>query len=108
MLRHLRHGRRFEKSRDLELDLRQIVDVAQSAGGQQRVPARGEEIIVNADLLDPKDFRPALRQRAFERSSRRDKSLPPFCTREPEFVRQPDTLDFAGWTLGDFVNENNL
>src|SRR4029077_747951 len=57
MARHLRHGRGFEESRDLELDLRHVVDVTENTEGQERVPSRREEVIVNADLLDPKDLR---------------------------------------------------
>src|SRR5437773_1606736 len=109
MLRHLRNGRRFEKSRDLELDLRHVVDMAENAGGQQRVPARREEVIVYADLLEAKDLRPAFRQRAFEWSPWRHKG-PPRCIaiRKPEFIRQPDPLDLAGWALGDFLDDDDL
>src|SRR5262245_47475715 len=109
MVRHLRHGRRFEKSRDLELDLSQIVDVAENAGSQERVAPRREEVIVNADLLDSKDLRPALCQLTLERSPRRHKGLPRFkAAREPELIGQPDPLDFAGGALGDALDDDDL
>ena len=72
MVRHLRNGRRLEKPRNLELDLRNVVDVAENVGGQERVSARREEVIVNTDLLDLEDLCPVLGQHLLERRPWRD------------------------------------
>src|SRR5260370_5358759 len=62
MLRHLRDGRRSEKSRGLELNFRGIVDVGENARGQERVSTRGKEGIEDPEPLEPEDRRPTLAQ----------------------------------------------
>ena len=93
MVRHLRNGRRLEKPRDLELDLRDFIDVAENVGGQERVSAQRKEVIVNTDLLDLKDLCPVLGQQLLERRPWRDEGLRRGgAGRETQFGRQADTL----------------
>ena len=72
MVRHLRNRRRLEKAGDLELELRDLVHVGENVGGQERVAAQREEIIMDADLLDLEDLCPAFGQHLLEGRPRRD------------------------------------
>src|SRR6266481_8619184 len=62
MVRHLRDGRRREKSRGLELNFRKVVDVGENVRGEERVPARRKEVIVDTDLLELEDLCPTFGQ----------------------------------------------
>ena len=109
MVRHLRNSRRLEKPRDLELNLRDVVDVAENVGGQERISARREEVIVNTDLLDLEDLCPVLGQHLLERRPWRDEgprqAVP---ARETQLSRQADTLHFAGRAFWDFPDDEDL
>src|SRR6266853_901385 len=107
MVGHLSDGRRLEEPRNPELNLRDLVYVAENVCDQERVSARREEVIVNADLLDLEDLRPTLGQDLLERRSRRGEA-PRQAGREPQFGCQADTLHFAGRTSWNFSNNEYL
>src|ERR1700692_3813297 len=103
MVCYLRNSRRLEKLGNLELDLRDVVDVAENVGGQERVSARGEEVIVNADLLDLEDLCPVLGQHLLEHRPRRNEvARLGGAGRDTKFSGQADTLHFAGRAFWDF------
>src|ERR1700730_10148962 len=97
MVRHLRNSRRLEKSRKLELNLRDFECMAEDVGGPERVSAQCEEVIVNPDLFDLEDLCPAFGQRLLESCAWRDEgSWQGSADRVTQFSRQADTLPFAG------------
>jgi len=109
MERHFRDSWCLEESRDLELNLRNIVDVSQNVAGQERVSARREKVIVNADLVDLQDLCPALGQHLLERRPWRREGLREGITgREAQFGRQADTLHFASRAFWDFADDEHL
>src|SRR5262249_47808357 len=109
MMRHLRNGRPLEEARNLELNLRNVVDVPENARGQERVSARREEIIVNTDLLDPEDLCPALGQRFLKRRPWRDESRRlAAATRQSQLGRQANTLHLAGRALRDLIDNEDM
>src|SRR5262245_8382434 len=67
LLRYFGDGRSLEEPRHIELDLRDLVNVAENVARQQRVSTRGEEIIVNADPLEIQDLGPVLCQLRLQR-----------------------------------------
>ena len=110
MARHLRNSRRLEKPRDLDLDLRDLVHVAENASGQERVSAQCEEVIVDTDLLDLEDLRPELRPASSRAASvaRRRPAPRRSAGRETQFSRQADPLHFAGRAFWDFPDDEHL
>src|SRR5258708_3954505 len=109
MVRHLRNGRRLEKSRNLELNLRDVVDVAENVRGQKRVSARREEVLVNPERLARQDFCPALGGRLGGRRRGRDEGGGQGgADRETQFSRQADTLHFAGRAFWDVLDDEDV
>src|ERR1700747_359975 len=96
MMRHLRDGRRCEKSRGLELNFRDIVDVGENARGEERVSARGKEVIVDTELLEPEELRPTLGEQFLQRRSWRDEGgRQGGAGRKTQSGRQADPSHFA-------------
>src|SRR5262249_3146652 len=109
MLRHLRGGRRREKSRGLELNFRKVVDVGENVRGEERVSARRKEVIVDTDLLELEDLRPTLGQQFLEGRSWRDEGRRQGSAgRKAQFGRQADALHFAGWAFWNFTDDEDL
>src|SRR5262245_57002231 len=96
MLRHLCNSGCLEKFRNLKPNLRNVVHVAENVGGEERVSTRCNEIIVNTDLLDLEDLRPAFGQLVLEWRPWRDESARQHrAARETQFRCQANTLHFA-------------
>src|SRR2546428_417620 len=110
MLRHLRDGRRREKSRGLELNFRNLVDMTENACGEERVSARGKEVIVDTDPLELEDLCPTFRQQCLEGGPWRDEG--PWQSsgggRKTQFGCQTDTLHFAGRAFWNFIDDEDL
>src|ERR1700730_17967959 len=109
MVRRLRDGRRREKSRELELDFRKLVDVAENVCGEERVSPRHEEVIVDTDLPELEDLCPTLGQQRLKLRSRRDEGgRRGNAACEAQLCRQADTLHFAGRAFWDFIDDEYL
>src|SRR6266446_6881466 len=109
MLRHLRDGRRCEKSRGLEFNFRDIVDVGENARGEERVSTRGKEVIVDADLLELEDLGPTLGQQFLQRRSWRDEGCRQGgARRKTQFGRQADPPHFPGRAFWNFIDDEYL
>src|SRR5262249_47901131 len=81
----------------------------ENMGGEEGVSARCKEIIVNTDLLDLEDLRPAFGQLVLERCPWRDESArQDRAARETQFRRQATTLHLAGGAFGDLAEEEHL
>src|SRR5712671_1510165 len=96
MASHFGNGWRLEKAGDIDLDLHDLVHAGENMRDRERVAAQREEVIVDTDLRDLEDFRPAFGQHFFKGCSWRDESLWPVdAAPEPQLRRQADALDFA-------------
>ena len=66
-----RDGRRLEQPAQGEVDIQHGVRPGDDLGGQQRMPAQLEEVVVDADAFQAQDFCPDRRQLLLDRVSRR-------------------------------------
>src|SRR6266478_7289301 len=109
IVRHLRHGRRLEKSRGFDLDFRNVVDVPENVRGKERISARCEEIVVDSDLLQLEDLGPAFAQQSLEvRSWRYESRRRRASACESQLRRQADALHFAGRPFWNFADDDYL
>src|SRR6266852_386637 len=109
MVRHLRNSRRLEKPRNLDLNLRDFVYVAEDVGNQERVSARRKEVIVNTDLRDLEDLCPAFGKQLLRRCPRRDEGpRRGSAGRETQLVGQASTLLLSGWAFWYFADDEDL
>ena len=63
-------GRRLEQAADADLDVEAGAHAADQADRQQRVPAKLEEVVVDADAVEAEDFREQAAQHLFLRRAR--------------------------------------
>ena len=59
----------LEEGADGDFDAGLGTDAADEAGGEEGVPAEFEEVVVNADPLDPEYFREECAERGFQQSA---------------------------------------
>ncbi|MNM58956.1 hypothetical protein D3C81_701990 [compost metagenome] len=77
------------------LDVARLTGAGNDLGRQQRMPAEGKEVILQADLLQPQHFAPDRRDLLLQRGARFD-----VFTGGPERFRQCFALDLAAWAQG--------
>src|SRR5947209_4945921 len=106
-IRHLCNGWCLEELRNAEFNLRNFEYMAEDMGSQERVSARAEEVIVNADPFDLEELGPVIGQRGFERRAWRYEFLAS-AVRKAQLGRQADTLHLAGRAFGDFADYEDL
>ena len=83
--------------------------MGENVGGQERVSARREEVIVNTDLFNLEDLCPVLGQQLLERRPWRDEGPREGCAvRHTQFSRQADTLHFTGMAFRYFRDDEYL
>jgi hypothetical protein len=75
MARHFCNRRRLEQLRDVEFNVRKLVNMDENVGCEEGVSARGEEVIMDADVFELKDLRTTPRQQFLKRRSWCDEAL---------------------------------
>src|SRR4030095_212387 len=72
-----RERRRLEQHAHWEIDLETLSDLGDEPGGEERMTAEVEEIVVDTNLLDSQEFTPEFGQYQLDRGARRDVRLSP-------------------------------
>src|SRR5215510_5576222 len=102
-------GWRLEDAGDFDRYGHELVQAYEDARSLKRVPAQGEEIIMDTDLFEFQHLCPDSGQHLLERRPWCHEGRPENSARcEAQLGRQPYTLHFAGRTFRDFTDDEYL
>src|SRR5262249_30129945 len=109
MFGHLCNSRCFEKARDLNVDIQDVMYLGDNARDRQGIATQREEVVMDADLLDLQDLCPKSAELLLERrpgrnvAARRGNAVA-----EPQLRRQANTLHFARGAFGKLRYDQDL